>query len=268
MDLQWQYDDTIAEVDTMNNISKVALLKLIRDNQPISLQAIYEMLQERPELHSQYAYRHLLDNLRSYSRHAVEDLLALNLVELERGEPFSPDARLSLTQTVPRLQELFRFSLTCLIESGENPIQISPQFGTPQPQKTGASVFVAMPFKEDMKAVFSDHIQKVTKALNLTCKRADDLFTANAIVQDVWSAIYHAELLIVDCTGRNPNVFYELGIAHTLGRKTILIAQSIDDIPTDIRHLRVIIYQYTPPGMSQFENELTETIKTELNLNA
>jgi hypothetical protein len=47
-----------------------------------------------------------------------------------------------------------------------------------------------------------------------------------------------SRVVICDCTGRNPNVFYEIGIAHTLGREVILITQNPEDIPFDLRHLR------------------------------
>ncbi|MEO8394165.1 MAG: hypothetical protein ABI700_14340 [Chloroflexota bacterium] len=60
---------------------------------------------------------------------------------------------------------------------------------------------------------------------------------------------------------------YELGIAHTLGRKAILIVQTLEDTPFDVRDLRIIIYQYTPPGIQQFEATLTKTQQTELAIN-
>jgi hypothetical protein len=57
----------------------------------------------------------------------------------------------------------------------------------------------------------------VAGRLGITSTRADDFFAANSIISDVWNAITDAKVLVADCTGRNPNVFYELGIAHTLG---------------------------------------------------
>jgi hypothetical protein len=80
-------------------------------------------------------------------------------------------------------------------------------------------------------------------------------------MKDVWSAIYYSEVVIADCTGRNPNVFYEIGIAHTLGKETVLIAQQIDDIPFDVRHIRSIVYEYTPRGVREFEKKLEETLR-------
>ena len=63
-----------------------------------------------------------------------------------------------------------------------------------------------------------------------------------AVIQDVVSLIDRSRIVICDCSGRNPNVFYEAGIAHTLGRETILITQSADDIPFDLSHLRYVAY--------------------------
>jgi hypothetical protein len=79
-------------------------------------------------------------------------------------------------------------------------------------------------------------------------------------MDEVWAGIYSSRLVIVECTGRNANVFYELGIAHTLGKSYIMIAQSIDDVPFDLRHLRTIVYQNTPDGLQALQGELKEAI--------
>ncbi|MCA9886636.1 MAG: hypothetical protein KC708_26880, partial [Anaerolineae bacterium] len=76
------------------------------------------------------------------------------------------------------------------------------------------------------------------------------------------SAIVKSQLIIADCTNRNANVFYELGMAHTLNKSVIMLTQNMKDIPFDIRHLRVIEYKYTPPGMRVFENSLQNAIKS------
>ena len=123
-----------------------------------------------------------------------------------------------------------------------------------------------MPFANGLHAVYEDHIGAVVNKLGITATRGDDFFTANSIISDVWNAITHAQLLIADCTGRNPNVFYELGIAHTLGKPVILIAQSKDDIPFDVQHIRTILYELTPRGMQDFESALEATLKSELTI--
>jgi len=249
----------------MHNISKIALLKLIRENQPISLNEIAVMIENSKELKTS-PYRHLLDNIRGYPRHSVDDLFKLKVIVTQDDIDFTPDIKLMSSHTLPHLQELLRFSLTRLIEEGENPIQITPIFKQPRPNRPETDIFVAMPFQDDLKQLYTDHILKVTTQLQISCKRGDDFFTANRIMDDIWSAIYYAKLCIVDCTGRNPNVFYELGIAHTLGRKAILITQNINDVPFDVQDWRTITYEFTPHGMDIFEQNLKKTIQQELGL--
>lgn len=132
-------------------------------------------------------------------------------------------------------------------------------FGSPNKKYT-YGLFVLMPFTSSLKPVYDDHIKKVAKTQNLSIARADDFFSQNSIMYEVWSAIAQASILIADCTGKNPNVFYEIGIAHTIGKPVILITQNQDDVPFDLRHIRYIHYEYTPSGMIKFENTLTTTI--------
>lgn len=135
-----------------------------------------------------------------------------------------------------------------------------PLFGEPLTEWEGPDVFVLMPFAEEMRPVFEDHIAPMVRSLGLKAGRADDLFLTGSVVQQIWSAIHHAKVVVADCTKRNPNVFYEIGIAHTIGKDTILIAQTIDDVPFDLRSQRVIVYQYTPRGMREMERSLWATL--------
>ncbi len=132
-------------------------------------------------------------------------------------------------------------------------------FGTPN-EKYTYDLFMLMPFTPELKPIYDDHIKKVAEKLNLSIARADNFFSQNAIMQEIWSAIAQASILIADCTNKNPNVFYEIGLAHALEKPVILITQNPDDVPFDLRHRRYIYYTYTPPGMEKFENNLSSTI--------
>lgn len=158
----------------------------------------------------------------------------------------------------------FDLSLTQLAPYTTHSVVGNPIFGPPQEPPKQARVFVLMPFLDELKPVYDDHISRVTKRLGLSTARADDFFTTDSIVRDIWNAISSADLLIADCTGRNPNVFYEIGIAHAIGKPVVLVSQTMDDIPFDLRHLRTIVYKYTPRGMKQFETDLGETIESAL----
>jgi hypothetical protein len=98
--------------------------------------------------------------------------------------------------------------------------------------------------------------------MGLSIKRGDDFFGAEAVMGDIWSAILHAKVVVAECTGRNPNVFYEIGLAHAVGTPVILVTQKAQDVPSDLRAIRYIKYQYTPRGMQAFEKALAATIET------
>ncbi len=113
-------------------------------------------------------------------------------------------------------------------------------------------VFVLMPFTEPWSnRIWRDHlkplVERVDSSPRLVCKRADDLYGADVLL-DIVSAIRSARIVIADITGRNANVFYELGIAHCDGKRVILLAQDVDDIPFDLLRFRHIIYQDNSDG--------------------
>jgi len=120
-------------------------------------------------------------------------------------------------------------------------------------------VSVMMPFAPQFDSVYTA-ITAAAEAVGLKCQRADDIWVNPAIIQDVVSLIDRAKVVVCDCTARNPNVFYEAGIAHTLGREVILITQSESDIPFDLRHLRYLKYLNNGEGLI----DLTEKIQRRL----
>jgi len=127
--------------------------------------------------------------------------------------------------------------------------------------------FVLMPFSDDheLQAVYRDQVKAVVERCGLRCERADDIYDVRGVMQSVWEGINRARLVVADLTDRNPNVFYELGIAHTLGKPVIMISQSIEFVPFDLRHLRFIVYTCTPRGAAKLEQALERTIRTLLS---
>lgn len=105
--------------------------------------------------------------------------------------------------------------------------------------------FVISPFG----APFDDYYEKIfgpvlTRA-GLEPIRGDDVYGTAAIIEDIFSAIASSALVLADVTGKNPNVNYELGVAHALLKPAVIVTQSVDDVPFDYRHLRVIVYDRT-----------------------
>lgn len=118
-----------------------------------------------------------------------------------------------------------------------------------------------MPFDASFNLVF-EGINRAAEGAGLRCRRADNIWEHAAIIQDVVSLIDRSRIVVCDCTGRNPNVFYEAGIAHTLGRDVIIITQNEHDIPFDLRHLRYIHYLNNTQGLEALTQALQSRMQT------
>jgi hypothetical protein len=128
--------------------------------------------------------------------------------------------------------------------------------------------FVLMPFtnNNNLQVVYKDYVKPIIEGrCGLKCERADDINSISGIMQSVWESINRARLLIADLTNRNSNVFYELGIAHTLGKPVIMITQAMKYIPFDLRHLRCIIYDFRPEKIEKFQGILEKTVRNVLS---
>tara|TARA_R110002096_G_scaffold201398_3_gene386016 strand:+ start:2117 stop:2953 length:837 start_codon:yes stop_codon:yes gene_type:complete len=122
-------------------------------------------------------------------------------------------------------------------------------------------VSVMMPFRSEFSPVY-ETLKGTAESVGFRCRRADDIWENPAIIQDIVSLIDRARVIICDCSGRNPNVFYEIGIAHTLGREVILITQDHEDIPFDLRHLRYVQYLNNGEGRTALGTALKERLAT------
>jgi hypothetical protein len=121
-------------------------------------------------------------------------------------------------------------------------------------------VAVMMPFSMEFAKVY-DAIKRATSNCGLRCLRADDIWEDTTIVQDIFNLIFRAQVVVVDFTAKNPNVMYETGIAHTLGKHVIPISQSLDDVPFDMRHHRVLKYLPNAEGVIKLVSDLSTKLR-------
>ena len=100
------------------------------------------------------------------------------------------------------------------------------------------------------------------KTLAVQPVRGDDVFTPTDILVDIWHSLNSADFVIADITGRNPNVLYELGIAHTLAKPVLIISRNAADIPIDLSTRRVILYgQSETDWREDLEIKVTKALK-------
>lgn len=112
----------------------------------------------------------------------------------------------------------------------------------------GDTCFVMMPFAAPLGNHYASIYDPAIRKAGLRPIRADDdIFATGKIMDQVWRGIENAKILVAELTSRNPNVFYELGIAHALNKPVVLISSNEGDVPFDVRHIRVIYYDVNDP---------------------
>jgi hypothetical protein len=192
---------------------------------------------------------------------ALRELSEADLIDLSSPPP-PANTPISVSPRLTKIRNALRISLTDLAHTSPDArLLVEPCLVREPTDRYRHDLFVLMPFVTELRPVYDDHLRSVATRLNLSIARADDFFSSGHIVNQVWTAILDARIVLADCTGRNPNVFYELGLAHAVGKPTILLTQREEDVPFDLRHNRYIKYAYTPRGMDEFEVRLEQAIQ-------
>lgn len=148
------------------------------------------------------------------------------------------------------------------INTNPNAISVTPHFTTRIQDINEGLCFVLMPFTLSWSdRVYNTLIKKNVEKLGLKCTRADNL-NGPIIIEDIWIQINRSAIIIADVTNKNPNVMYELGIVHTLGKPVILITQDVKDRPFDFSHLRHYQYADNADSFKSFGIELRKLIRS------
>ncbi len=104
-------------------------------------------------------------------------------------------------------------------------------------------IFVLMPINDDFSDVYEVAIKSAAVESGAYAERVDEQHFSGSILDRILNQINTADILIADMTGKNANVFYEVGYAHALGKTVILMTQQINDIPFDLKHRQHIEYR-------------------------
>lgn len=120
-------------------------------------------------------------------------------------------------------------------------------------------VFVIMCFKKDYDPVY-DAIEKAVKKVGCSCNRSDKYLRPQHITSKIIRDIFDSDIIIADISEANPNVYYELGISHTLPKNTIIISQSKEELPFNVRNEFVYKYKANRDGLELLSYKLKDII--------
>ncbi|TGM74344.1 hypothetical protein [Leptospira bouyouniensis] len=127
--------------------------------------------------------------------------------------------------------------------------------------KKEKAIFIIMPFRDSFEDVWKGAIEKSVTAIHYTPIRADLINRSSNITDDIIESIKASKLVIVDVTDFNPNVMFELGYAYALDKPHIIISQTVENLPFDIRNIRTILYKNTWTGIETLRQKLNEYLK-------
>ena len=125
--------------------------------------------------------------------------------------------------------------------------------------------FVMMPFGDWFDRYYQDIYVPAIKEAGFEPVRADELFSTGTVVEQIWEQIQKSRVLLADLTDKSANVFYELGLAHAAKKPVVFTAPNVEDVPFDLRHLRIIIYETREPEWaSNLRKSITDYLKNAL----
>ncbi|TZG27239.1 hypothetical protein [Sphingomonas montanisoli] len=156
--------------------------------------------------------------------------------------------------------------------SGTGPV-VTTEFRQREPDVSGIddggtgrqfldTCFVMMPFGQWMDAYYREIFVPAIREAGLEPIRADELFSTGSVIEQIWEQISRAKVLLADLTGKNANVFYELGLAHAANKPVVFTTGDLEDVPFDLRHLRVAVYDIRDPAWGEkLRNTLSVYLK-------
>ena len=104
-------------------------------------------------------------------------------------------------------------------------------------------VFVVMPFSKEFDDVYQLGIKAACTEAGAYCERLDEQVFDEGMLDQIYIQIAKADMIVADMSNQNANVFYEVGYAHALDKRVILITNSASDIPFDLKHRFHIVYE-------------------------
>jgi hypothetical protein len=122
-------------------------------------------------------------------------------------------------------------------------------------------VFVLMPFSADFKDTYELVIKPVAEEVGAYAERVDEQIFSGSVLERIYHQISGADIVVAEMSGRNANVFYEVGYAHALGKTTVLLTKNADDIPFDLKHYSHIVYS---GSLVTARDELTRVLRFHL----
>jgi hypothetical protein len=124
-------------------------------------------------------------------------------------------------------------------------------------------IFIVMQFSKEYNELYEDVLRPVAENYGFECVRADEFYTSTPILKDIIESIVQSSAVIAEITPDNPNVFYEIGYSHAIGKPTILLCdRKREKLPFDLSSFRTLFYENTIAGKKKVEDSLKKYLQS------
>ncbi|SMC65751.1 S1 RNA-binding domain-containing protein [Kibdelosporangium aridum] len=130
--------------------------------------------------------------------------------------------------------------------------------------------FVLMPYAtktlDDGQVIdWDEHYKQVLEpaisAAEMTPRRADFIFGVQPLIDRVWQGIQEAEVIVAEITGLSPNVMYEIGLAHVIGKRLLLLTTDMSALPVDLARYVAVEYSREGIGLLKLSRDLEANLR-------
>jgi len=166
------------------------------------------------------------------------------------------DGKVCPTGLVKSLRDAIGFSLSATRDLNVPGAEVIVSALPDAPNVKIADVATLMPFRGSRRAVYEKSIRPACEATGLSCMRADEFYGSKHVMAEIVSLIKKARIVVSDISELNPNVLYETGLAHALGKRVLIITERGTKVPFDVQHLRRIEYSVGWRGKEQLSAAL------------
>lgn len=170
------------------------------------------------------------------------------------------DGKVCPTGLVKSLRDAIGFSLSATRDLNVPGAEVIVSVLPDAPNAKSADVATLMPFRGSRRAVYEKSIRPACEAIGVSCMRADEFYGSKHVMAEIVSLIKKARIVVSDISELNPNVLYETGLAHALGKRVLIITERGTEVPFDVQHLRRIEYSVGSRG----EKQLSAALETAL----
>lgn len=187
---------------------------------------------------------------------ASEFLMPSHLLAKVGKEEISRVFQVSSDAAAARYREI---KVNSVSEKGEN-AALSSRRST----KSQKTIFVSMAFTDEMTRLYHEILKPAIEASGSKCVRADEISSADSIPSDIQNAIGDSDLIVAEITNFNPNVMHEIGLAQSANKPTVLVCRSgyrEDQIPSNVRHIRRLMYPNDAGGGPVLRRQLEQTLE-------